>query len=344
VVSSPGFEVRVRLVLVPLLFAACQDYNLQGPGDQGGKYNPPDLSPERQSDQITQVTVPAVDVLFVVDNSCSMEEEQYALRSNFPQFMRFFTGSGLDYHVGVTTTDMDRTNREAGMLVEDNSGGGLYIDATYTEAEAVSSFSDRTTLGTNGSGDERGKDAVWGVLVTNQSQDQGFYRSEADLSVIAISDERDYSDVSLNEFSSWLAGLKPEGTVYFSSIVGPDPNGCATAERGTGYLEVTERVGGIEWSICDSDWSDLLAELGLQAAGLKREFFLSLVPVQDTIEVSVAETDGSEVAFTPEEWTYSATRNSVTFVEYLPDPLSVVHLSYEVLSSSEGEMIAEEAE
>lgn len=332
------------LVLAPALLVACQDYNLQGPSDQGGKYNPPDLSPEKQADQITQVTVPAVDVLFVVDNSCSMEEEQYALRSNFPEFMRYFTGSGLDYHVGVTSTDMDRTNRQAGLLVEDSSGGDLYIDSSYTESEAVNSFSDRTTLGTNGSGTERGKDAAWGVLVTNQSQDQGFYRAEADISVVVISDERDYSDVSINEFTSWLSGLKPDGTVYFSSIVGPDPNGCATAERGTGYLEVTERVGGIEWSICDTDWSDLLAELGLQAAGLKREFFLSLVPVEDTIEVSVTETDTDEVTFTPEEWTYSPTRNSITFTEYLPDPLSVVHISYEVLSSSEGEVVVEEPE
>lgn len=341
--------MRALLSVAALLLTACQDYNLSGPEDQPGKYNPPDLSPERHTDAITQVTVPAVDVLFVIDNSCSMEEEQRALRQSFPEFMRYFTGSGLDYHVGVVSTDMDRSNRSAGILIGDSSGTDAYIDASYSEADAVDSFSDRASLGTLGSGTEKGKDAAWAALVTNaNAENAGFYRQDADLSIIVISDERDQStDVSVNEFINWALGLKPDGAVYFSSIVGPSPNGCnsanGNAEAGIGYLEVTERVGGIEWSICESDWSDLLAELGLLAAGLKHEFFLSLVPVVDTIEVSVTTPDGSEVDFAPEDWTYSGVRNSITFVSYLPEPLSVVHITYDVLASSEMDPAGTEA-
>ena len=333
--------MRALLSAAAILLAACQDYNLSGPSDQDGKYNPPDLSPERHADSITQVTVPAVDVLFVIDNSCSMEEEQRALRQSFPQFMTYFLGSGLDYHVGVVSTDMDRSNQDAGVLIGDSSGGTAYIDPSYSEEDAVDSFSDRASLGTLGSGTEKGKDAAWAALVTNvDAENAGFYRDEADLSVIVISDERDQStDVSVNEFTNWMMGLKPDGSVYFSSIVGPSPNGCTSgngsAEAGVGYIEVTDRVGGIEWSICESDWSDLLTELGLLAAGLKHEFFLSLVPVESTIEVSVTTQEGEDVAFTNADWTYSGVRNSITFTSYLPDPLSVVNISYEVLSSSE---------
>src|SRR4051794_9315310 len=88
------------------LMVGCNDYNLKGTADQAGKYNPPDLAPEVRVDAITQVTIPAVDVLWVIDNSCSMSEEQEALRSNFADFMAYFSDSGLDYHVGVVSTDM----------------------------------------------------------------------------------------------------------------------------------------------------------------------------------------------------------------------------------------------
>lgn len=171
------------------------------------------------------------------------------------------------------------------------------------------------------------------MLVTNRAYDQGFYRDAADLSVTVISDERDYSGITVNEFTAWALGLKPEGTVYFDSIVGDRT--CADAERGTGYIEVTENVGGILWDICTSDWSGLLAQLGLLSAGLKQEFFLSRLPVESTLSVLVRATDGVETPFAPEtNWLYDPTRNSVPFRDYTPEPLAVVEITYEVLASS----------
>ena len=128
----------------------------------------------------------------------------------------------------------------------------------------------------------------------------GFYREDAFLAIVAISDEDDYSGnspVSRNEFISWLTNLKSNpDMVSFSSIVGPEGN-CSTAiEPGDEYLAVTRVVGGIEWSICNSAWDSVLEELGMQAAGLRREFFLSEVPVEDSITVKVID-DGDERTF-----------------------------------------------
>lgn len=330
--------------LAILTLVACQEYNLEGSSDAGNKYNPPDLTPEKQVDEIVQVTVPAVDVLFVIDNSCSMIEEQAQLQGNFGEFMRYFTGSGLDYHVGVTSTDMDtRWNPDAGLLVLDYSGTDRYIDASYAEDDAIRSFRERASLGTEGSGDEKGKDAAWAVLVENaNAENAGFLREEADLSIVIISDEPDYSDnVSINELSNWLLSVKPDGNTYFSSIVGLESRNPCETERGTGYLEVTALVGGISWDICDSDWSDLLAALGLQAAGLDDEFFLSLVPVEASIEVLVTTPDGTATALLPEEWIYSLPRNSVTLSSVTPEPLSVIQITYDVLASAQDEPVTE---
>ncbi len=44
-----------------------------------------------------------MDVLFVIDNSGSMGQEQTNLIANFPQFINVLDNSGLDYRVAVTT-------------------------------------------------------------------------------------------------------------------------------------------------------------------------------------------------------------------------------------------------
>ncbi len=314
---------------------ACQEYNLQGPKSAVTAYNPPSLEVEEKSDHITQVTVPSVDVLFVVDNSGSMAEEQRNLRDNFESFMRYFTDSGLDYHVGVVSTDMDN-RQQSGRLIAD--GSTRYIDSSWAAADAIASFQERANLGTMGSSDERGKDAAYKALTTEaNATNDGFYREEAVLSIVVISDEIDYSrDVSVAEFVSWMNSLKAEDDqTWFSSIVGPR-GGCATAEEGKGYLEVTAQVGGVAFSICESDYTSVLEELGMQAAGLKREFFLSEVPVTDTISVSVT-TDGEEDGFKTNEWTYNGVRNSITFASFVPEPLAVVNITYVALADAAAE-------
>lgn len=320
-------------MIFTLALLGCQEYNLQGPASVETTYNPPDLEVAAKEDHITQVTVPSVDVLFIVDNSGSMSEEQKALRDNFDDFMRYFTDSGMDYHVGVVSTDMDNRQQTGSLISE---GGTRYIDDTLSAEQAIASFKERANLGTMGSSDERGKDAAYKALVgLANSTNKGFYREEALLSIIVLSDERDWSrDISVAEFSSWMTSLKPEDEMtWFSSIVGPEGGCGVVAERGTGYLEVTDAVGGIKFSICESDYSSVLEELGMQAAGLKREFFLTEVPVEDTIKVTVT-TDGDEDKFKSSEWTYDGIRNSVTFSSFVPDPLAVVNITYEPLADA----------
>jgi hypothetical protein len=48
-----------------------------------------------------------LDILWVIDNSGSMCEEQAALRNNFPQFISEISTHDIDFHLGVTTTQME---------------------------------------------------------------------------------------------------------------------------------------------------------------------------------------------------------------------------------------------
>ena len=48
-----------------------------------------------------------LDMLWVVDNSGSMCQEQKTLRDNFNLFIEKLNETNLDFHIGVTTTDMN---------------------------------------------------------------------------------------------------------------------------------------------------------------------------------------------------------------------------------------------
>ena len=60
-----------------------------------------------QTDRFVQEAEDKVDVLFVVDNSGSMMEEQQSLGQNFAAFLSAAQGQGVDYHIAVTTTGIE---------------------------------------------------------------------------------------------------------------------------------------------------------------------------------------------------------------------------------------------
>jgi hypothetical protein len=335
--------VRLAFGLLPLLAACGQDYKFDKalPVWPPGQAMP--IPDTLQEDVILQVTIPVVDVLFVIDNSCSMDDEQGALAASFPGFIGYFVGSGLEWHVGVVSTDLDNSVHQ-GKLV--SAQGALFIDESTPDPHGV--FSEMAALGTTGTGDEKGLGATYLALAGTDENgyvqghrdtyNAGFYRDDAAITTIVISDEPDQTPdnvVSKKEFIEWYNALKlASNERSFSSIVDLD--------RGSRYLDVTKEIGGTTWDIRDSDWDKVLDYLGLQASGLRTEFFLSQIPVVSTIEVSLELPDGS-VLVAPDvpAWTYLGEdgrpdgRNSIKFVEYIPDSLTRVTITYTRLSSAQ---------
>ncbi len=85
---------------VPLALWACNSHPLEQPKP----------APEEQTDLVYEVN-PArkLDLIFVVDNSNSMIEEQAKLRRNFPRFMEQLTsikGGAPDMHIAVISSDV----------------------------------------------------------------------------------------------------------------------------------------------------------------------------------------------------------------------------------------------
>lgn len=283
----------------------------------------PDPSAQRGiciTDRAVQTLQPAADILFVVDNSGSMGDDQDALATNFPRFVQALDGSGIEYHVGVTTTDL--STAQAGQLREVD--GVRFV--TPDTPDPVGTFSQMVRVGTNGSPVERGLGATWLALELNlnEPENRGFYRPDASLHTVVVSDEDDQTEttmITLPEFVRWYDGLKDDlAKRAFHSVVG---------QSGGRYRQATEQIGGLTYDIADAAWGDLLEELGLQAAGLRQEFFLTQVPLVDTIEVHVERNlEGGPVLIGIEDWTYDPTRNAIRLDDFLPDPLDAVVIDY----------------
>lgn len=281
-------------------------------------------------DRFTNGT-PTVDILFVIDDSCSMSEEQVALADNFPSFIDYFLGSGIDYHIGVTTTSVD-TSGTCG--VPSALGGRLaraqglsWIDDTTPDPIPV--FSELVLRGTGGSPCEKGLLATklaLGDLAT--AANAGFLREEAALHTIIVSDEDDQTEaaeLTVSEFEDWYDGLKPEPELrQFHSVVCPEEDFITCTYTGASYIGATGSLGGVQWDIRDIG-SSFMDAIGLQAAGLTSVFALSVVPDESTIEVFLD--DGTaEVPFGG--WTYDAAANAVDLSPYIPDPGSEVVIRY----------------
>ncbi len=294
-----------------------------------------------QIDEFEQLGKPKVDILFVMDNSCSMSEEQTSIASNFQAFIQFADSQGLDYQLGVTTTDVD-LGGEMGRLVHatgpDTPFAGPVANKVVTPQSLPSPeslFALNIQRGINGSAFEQGLEGAYEALSNPLifSDNAGFLRPDAVLSIIFISDEEDQSPQALDFYVNFFLSIKGfRNTNLFSAsaIVGDDPGGCATASSGSRYVATANRTGGVFQSVCTSDWSHALEDLSTTAFGFKSRFFLTNQPVIATIEVYIdgvllpAVSPGGTV-----NWTYDFGTNAINFSPFaVPEPGSMIRVEY----------------
>lgn len=291
-------------------------------------------------DRFEQLPEAKVDILFVIDDSCSMYEEQTSLSANFDAFIRFADAQNIDYQLGVTTTDVDSSGPQ-GRLVPLTGNAQDRIVTPYTQPAPETVFGRNVNVGTNGSAFEQGLEAAYKALSSPNvfGHNNGLLRADAVLSIIFVSDEQDQSpnnvDFYINFFLS-IKGFRNTNLFTASAIVGDSPGGCngsgGNADDGIRYIQVAQRTGGVFQSICSSDWSRSLEDLSTSAFGFKSRFFLQNQPVVSTLRVVV---DGQEIPATSNlgtvNWTYDYATNSINFTTFsTPEPGAEIDVEYAV--------------
>lgn len=194
------------------------------------------------------------DILFVIDDSCSMTEEQQALAANFRTLLDHVQNENIDFQIGVTTTDVSPTGAQGALI-------GPIISSSSADPE--SEFAAQVMMGTNGSPFEQGLEAS--RLALSQNINAGFVRADAGLVVIYLSDEDDQSPDAVTDYVSFVQGLKNGLPATLNTIVGAAPGGCTgpsgSAGAGLRYLDASAATGGANSSICSADWSAALTNV-----------------------------------------------------------------------------------
>lgn len=200
--------------LVPLLLlavAGCPDREVSK------------IDPVQHPETVTRVDVGVtrdVDILFVIDNSGSMAEEQASLTSNFYQFMNVLENieGGLpNVHIGVVSSNVGVGGYNITSCAGEGDDGRLQNVATapgctppsgYYISDVANPDGSRTKnytgtladtfaciarLGQDGCGFEQHFEAMRRALDGSNPQNAGFLRANAFLAVIFVADEDDCS-------------------------------------------------------------------------------------------------------------------------------------------------------
>jgi hypothetical protein len=288
-----------------------------------------------QVDTFKQKAAGEVDILWVVDNSWSMGEEQVNLANNFASFMTYIDQSLIDYQIGVISTDMEDP-AHSGRL----QGSPKIITRATPNPQAA--FAANVQVGTTGGGNEMGLLAAHDALSEPlaSTDNAGFHRPEASMAIIFVSDEDDKSYGGIDFYIRFFSSLKEvgnENNVIITAIVAPDPipGGCEAYYPGARYDDLVVELGGTSASICDTDFAATLQQLGLTVAGLTRKFVLSREPDPDTVVVRVDEGLGAGFVEIPEfnnqgeaNWKLELIEKAIYFYAYVPPPQADIQVEY----------------
>jgi hypothetical protein len=183
-----------------------------GSGNNGSLGNgTPAPEPPKQAEECTKM-----DIVFIVDDSGSMAEEQNNLAANFPKFVQKIesfktkSGSKLDWRLAVTTTarnitynvqvpgfgTMPMTEKGDDGAFRTGSGcGGSKAWIDMGDANPEGTFQCRAKAGTSGSSIEMPLEALKLSLVDRvaDGKNAGFLRPDALLAFVVLTDEDDCS-------------------------------------------------------------------------------------------------------------------------------------------------------
>ena len=225
-----------------------------------------------------------LDILWVVDSSFSMAEEQAYLGENFASFITSLADSNQEFQTAVTTTDICHGIDYLDFGLDSNSlpplsdracpfifGGSpsTHLRGSFVgevgrkvlqadDPDLISKFRSYTNVGTNGSNFEHGlRAASMAIEKVLAGENEGLLRDDAFLAVMLVSDEED-DGVGLSQYDSGL-GFNPtkQGWTNFS-YTPDDLISYLNSVKGNGKYSISTITGTRDESgnLCTSSHSN----------------------------------------------------------------------------------------
>lgn len=247
---------------------------------------------------------PKVDILFVIDNSNSMNEHQQNLRRNIPNFLEAFRRkANVDFHIGMVTVfdpkfvvPGKKFYWESGKLrpiIHPQNNGVMPGDHFVKRGQGYAALLGRTlNIGTHdfNQGGPRYEEIFTPIIsALDNAKNPNFFREEAHLAVIILSDaeESEFNQTTPDQVVQALKNFKGGDEKKISTygvLAIPDPNNskavCRPDEdlRKAGglpnrILDFIAKSNGADYdvaknpnvlSICSKNYGEYLAKVGFQ--------------------------------------------------------------------------------
>lgn len=235
-----------------------------------------------KTENFGQMNLGVLDLLIVVDNSASMNDEQQNLAARLDPLMQFVMES--DWRINIVTTDPANGCSRAVIRRGDPN-----VEATFRNA---------IMAGTNGNGNEQGiRMAVEGLSCPQAN----WLRPNSSIAVLFVSDEDNCSDRgrgcsapynSPNHLLSHLSqnlGRTPGKNARIYGLIWQPGTQCSSGYSvGHQYAELVAGTGGKSGSICDPDYATTLRSISADVATiLNSDFELANVPDPGSVKVLI---------------------------------------------------------
>ena len=324
---------RLKIIITFLCFMGCQ-------GDPGQKNQVP-VTKQIINESVTDIYTPAVDILFIIDNSGSMSDIQELLSRNAQLFIDEFLDTELiDYHIAVATSTAGSPSSPGpmrrGISYNGPKDGELTVCKNLADKTGYNylNYVDRNTPRANEclkemmevGDDSQTNEQFFNIpdLVLsrqNPSEKSPFYRHHAHLAIFIITDSFDQSKITAKDFYYFLLNLKGDNEQklhYAAGIVTlPLPQYKCVSERSglpPGFIELAKLLGNRSYifNICQFDFGKDMARFASHLVDSTLVTPLNSIPDIPTLEVWYNYKGGSQlIPKGPEGWSYNTKNNTI---------------------------------
>ncbi|HXH31367.1 MAG TPA: hypothetical protein VNJ01_11185 [Bacteriovoracaceae bacterium] len=258
------------------------------------------------TESFIQTDTKDLEILWVIDNSGSMQDEQAAVASNLSKFANSFVNKDINFTMAITTTD----DVPAGVLV--NGSDTLTSDYARSDAAGfLADFQDMIQVGITGSYRESSL-----LAITSYAKNYPhMIKEDAYLAVVILTDEEDSSPLAVSQYVNELKALKKNaGLVKIFTIC--DVNKTNT-QSGTDVgcvkdAEASRLTNGVVSDI-RGNFSGILTSMGDNLANIVDSFALAHKPVLASLRVFV----GGDLV-PADQYSYNDATGSIRFVGQAP--------------------------
>ena len=258
------------------------------------------------TDTHTVPTDPPVDILFAVDQSCSMDSIAGQVGSNFNTFINQIDAATNGWRIGVANI---------GTLGQPNGNAGCFISGAIenTTPNYQSVFSNDVTYGSDSSGSGTYSERLTQLVdialskTTPGGCNSGFLRPGALLHVVMVTDEYNHAPEPWTYYlGNYQTYVSDPTLLKVSGVLATGSGNCGGGGGAAGYTDIVAATGGETINICNNNWAAELDNLGAASLNGVSNFELNNPADGSSIQVQVNGTPRSD-------WVYDQNANEVQF-------------------------------